>query len=190
MPVFQKLIVAFLCCLSPVGVSAQHVEGKLLEHPETAMVRAFLPGDTIAAYSLGALAFELHYPDRPYDEDHFPDTAYKERLVVCGQSYMIDSLLFNNYNEYSGVYFFSDDAYVIEKDYYVVSFFNSFQMGTMAQPCYLVFKAVDGKACPVSLYMLTDIEDNSGRIENTIRYYIEDEYLYLKGKKLELIRTF
>lgn len=168
-----------------------HPEGRRLhECPQVPLEWSFLPGDTVAAYSLGALAFEVRTPGRPYAEEHFPDTAYKERLVVCGQSYMIDSLLFENYNEYSGVYFFSDDAYVIEKDYYIVSFFNAAQMGTMAQPCYLVFKTLNGKACPRALYMLTDIEDNSGRIENTLRYYIEDGNLYLKGENLLLIRTF
>ena len=184
------LVTVSVCCLLSAVARAQWTEGALHECPQTAMAWAFLPGDTVAAYSLGALEFEIHYPDRPYAEEHFPDTAYKERLVVCGQTYMIDSLLFNNYHEYSGVYFFSDDAYVIEKDYYIVSFINAFQMGTMAQPCYLVFKTTDGKACPCALYMLTDLEDNSGRKENTIRYTIEDGILYLQGENLELVRRF
>ena len=184
------LVTVSVCCLLSVGARAQWTEGALHECPQTPLKWSYLPGDTVAAYSLGALEFEIHYPGRPYAEEHFPDTAYKERLVVCGQTYMIDSLLFNNYHEYSGVYFFSDDAYVIEKDYYIVSFFNAFQMGTMAQPCYLVFKTTDGKACPCALYMLTDLEDNSGRKENTIRYTIEDGILYLQGENLELVRRF
>ena len=191
----QRLIAAIVFCLTFAGASSQNVgndatDGRRLhECPQMPLKWSFLPGDTIAAYSLGALAFEIRYPSRPYAEEHFPDTAYKERLVVCGQSYMIDSLLFHNYNEYSGVYFFSDSAYLIENEYYIVSFLNELQMGTMAQPCYLVFKTMDGIVCPVALYMITDIEDNSGRIENTIRYYIEDGILYLKGENLELVRT-
>ena len=165
-------------------------DSRLYDYPVTTMNMRFRFGDTVASYSSGALAFEIRYPKKPYDEDNFPDTSYRERLVACGQSYMIDSLLFRNYSEYSGMYYFNDDAYVINKEYYIVDFFNTFQMGTMIQPCFLVFKTTDGKACPTALYMLTDVEDNSDRIGKTVRYYIDNGNLYLKGKNLELIRKF
>ena len=164
-------------------------DSRLYDYPVTTMDSTH-SGDTVVSYSVGDLEFEVHYPGRPYDEDNFPDTAYKERLVVCGQSYMIDSLLFNNYSEYSGMYDFLGEAYVIENKYYIIDFRNGFQMGTMVQPCFLVFKTRDGKACPSALYMLTDVEDNSDRIGKTVRYYIDNGNLYLKGQNLELIRKF
>lgn len=163
---------------------------RLYDYPLTTMDMRFHYGDTIASYSVGALAFEIRYPERPYDEESFPDTSYRERLVVCGQSYMIDSLLFKNYNEYSGMYYFNEDVFVIENEYYIVDFFNTFQMGTMVQPCFLVFKTKEGRACPTALYMLTDVEDNSDRIGKTVRYYIDKGNLYLIGKNLELIGRF
>ncbi len=161
----------------------------MFEYPEVHMTQ-WVYGDTIISFSAESLAFEVLLPKQSYDMTSFPDTSYREKISFFNKTYMIDSLLYRNYSEYSGTYYFDDMAYIIDGKYYIVSFYNEFQLGTMVQPCFFVLKIIDGVALPLSLYMLTDIEDNSGRIENTICVYFDKDFLYLTGINLKLLRSF
>lgn len=148
-------------------------------------------GDTIVLHAEELFGLKILVPKRSYDVFAVgSDVQYREILTISGETYIIDSLLYRNYSEYAGTYDF-EAIYKIEKGrvlFYVVNFFNAFQMGTMVQPCYMIIKVKDEMIYIDSIYMQTDIEDNSGRIENSVRVYIRGGKLKLKGKNLVLLR--
>lgn len=182
------LMVGCVCVLAPLHV---HAQKKLHKYNQVTLYQRIC-GDTIIIYSPVFPEFEVHQPIHLDETRQFEiDSPYREIVAISSKSYMIDSLLYNNYSEYNGTYHF-ELVYVIErkdKQFFIVSFYNASQMGTMVQPSYLVFKPRDGETCLSSVYMLTDIEDNSGRIENTIRVHLKNDDLYLSGKNLELLKS-
>jgi hypothetical protein len=182
------LLACFACLLAPSSLYSQK---RLQKYAHLSMMHRVCD-DTVILYSSIFSEFEVRQPIRNDVPQFVIDTSYREKIIISGKSYMIDSLLYRNYSEYSGSYDF-ECVYVIERKnekYYIVSFFNAFQMGTMVQPCYLVFRSKKGNVCLNTVYMLTDIEDNSGRIENTVRVHLRNDDLYLTGKNLELLKSF
>lgn len=150
-------------------------------------------GDTLVLYPLGIQGIDISVPKRNYDVFICgSNLSDREIITISDKTYIIDSLLYCNYYEYAGTYEF-ETIYTIDKQeqkYYVIDFFNAFQLGTMVQPCYMILKTDGGKIILDSIYLQTDIEDNSGRIEDSIRVYFENESLKLKGDNLELLKTF
>lgn len=183
------LMVGCVCVLAPIHLRAQK---KLHKYDQVTLFQRIC-GNTAISSSPVFPEFEVRQPIHIDETQQFElDSSFREIVAISGKLYMIDSLLYNNYSEYNGTYNF-ELVYVIErkdKRFFIVSFYNASQMGTMVQPCYLVFKLRDGAACLSSVYMLTDIEDNSGRIENTVRVHLKNGDLYLSGKSLELLKSF
>lgn len=185
---FFLLLACIVCLLAPSRVYSQ----KRLQKYVHSYIMHRVCDDTAILYSSIFPEFEVRQPIRNDVLQFVIDTSYREKIIISGKSHVIDSLLYRNYSEYSGSYDF-ECVYMIEgknKKYYIVSFFNAFQMGTMVQPCYMVFRSKEGNVCLYAVYMLTDIEDNSGRIENTVRVHLKNDDLYLSGKNLELLKSF
>lgn len=188
----NTLVLLMAGCVCVFASLQLHAQKKLHKYDQVTLLQRIC-GNTAVLSSPVFPEFEVHQPIHLNELRQFElDSSYREIVAISGKSYMIDSLLYNNYFDYNGTYNF-ELVYVIEKNdkrFFVVSFYNASQMGTMVQPCYLVFKPRDGATCLSSVYMLTDIEDNSGRIENTVRVYLKNDNLYLSGKNLELLKSF
>lgn len=187
----NALVLLMVGCVFVFAPSNLHAQKKLHKYDYVTLFQRIC-GDTVIISSPVFPEFEVHQPIYIDETRQFEiDSSYREIVAISGKSYMIDSLLYNNYSEYNGTYHF-ELVYVIEgknKRFFIVSFYNAYQMGTMVQPCYLVFRQRDGETCLSSVYMLTDIEDNSGRIENTVRVHLKNDDLYLSGKNLELLKS-
>lgn len=179
----------FLCLLILISTD-MYFQTKLSKYPRYDFTEID-NGDTTVIYSDIVKGFIIHVPKRPYDVFEVPpDTSYRETITVSNKTYIIDSLLYRNYSEYAGTYAF-EGIYMIKKRnmiFFVVDFFNAFQMGTMVQPCYLLLSVRDGMITLDSIYIQTDIEDNTGRVENSVRVYHTGNKIKLKGKNLKLIR--
>lgn len=187
--VFCLQIFLILSILSPYNVYSQK---KLSDYPQSTFGEKD-HGDILILSPIEIQGIDVRVPKRTYDVFISGSSlSDREIITISDKTYMIDSLLYNNYSEYAGTYDF-EMIYTIEKQeqkYYVIDFFNAFQQGTMVQPCYMILKTEGGKIILHSIYMQTDIEDNSGRIENSVRVYFENDSLHLKGINLILLKVF
>ena len=165
---FHSLTLLSLIILLPIDVCSQQ---KLSDFPQDSFGEKD-NGDTLVFYPLEIQGINVCVPKRPYDVYLYGSLlSDREIITISDKTYMIDSLLYKNYTEYAGAYDF-ETIYTVEKyekKYYVVDFFNSLQIGTMVQPCYMILNVDEGKIILHSIYLLTDVEDNSGRIENTVQ---------------------
>lgn len=186
---FCILTLLILSTLLPINVYSQK---KLSDYPQVSFEEKEY-GDTLVLSPMEIQGIDVRVPKRTYDVFTCgSNLSDREIITISNKTYMIDSLLYNNYSEYAGSYDF-ETIYVLEKHkkkYYVIDFFNAFQLGTMVQPCYMILKVDGEQIIPHSIYLQTDIEDNSGRIESTVRVYFEKDSLYLKGVNLKLIKMF
>ena len=182
-------IFLILIIISPYNVYSQE---KLSDYPQASFVEKDY-GDTLVLSPLEIQGIYVRVPKRTYDVFICGSKlSDREIITISDKTYMIDSLLYSNYYEYAGTYDF-ETLYTIEKQkhkYYIIDFFNAFQLGTMVQPCYMLLRTDGGRIILHSIYIQTDIEDNSGRIENSVRVYFENGSLNLKGINLELLKMF
>ena len=187
--VFYLRILLVLCILLPINGYSQK---KMRDYPNVGFVEKDL-GDTLVLCPLEISGINVRIPNRTYDVFACGSKlSDREMITISGETYMVDSLLYDNYSEYAGTYDF-ERIYMVEKSekkYYIIDFYNAFQMGTMVQPCYMILSIDGGMPVLHSIYMQTDIEDNSGRIENTVRVYFENDNIRLEGVNMELIKTF
>lgn len=187
--VLPLLLFFIFSILSPLSVYSQE---KLCDYPQVSFGEMDMD-DTIIYYPLEIQGINVRVPKRAYDVFiHGSELSDREIINISDKTYMIDSLLYCNYSEYAGTYDF-ETLYIIEKQghkYYVIDFFNAFQLGTMVQPCYMILNKDDGKIKLHSIYIQTDIEDNSGRIEKSVQVYFENDNICLKGINLEPLKKF
>lgn len=126
------LLVGCVCVLAPLHL---HAQKKLHKYDHVTLFQRIC-GNTAILSSPVFPEFEVYQPIHIDESRQFElDSSYREIIAISGKSYMIDSLLYNNYSEYSGTYNF-ELVYVIErkdKVFFIVSFYNASQMGTMVQ---------------------------------------------------------
>lgn len=119
------------------------------------------------------------------------DTMYRFYLHT-NVDIMVDSLVLNEFSEYAlnfqplSVYSINDKR----NTFVILEAYDGYQMGTDVQPIYIVFKKDKTSMILHSVYQITDLEDNSGMIEQSIKVYIRNNRLFLKGKNLEMKRDY
>lgn len=105
---------------------------------------------------------------------------------------MVDSLVLNDPSEYAmnfqplSIYSIPDK----KSTYVILEAYNGYQNGTDVQPIYIVFKKDKSSIKLHSVYQITDLEDNSETIEKSIKVFIRNNRLLLKGKNLVRIRDY
>lgn len=119
------------------------------------------------------------------------DTAYRSYLQI-DKRVMIDSLFFTNTSEFAMDF---NILYVYpirhQKELFIVlECFDGFQMGTDSQPMYLVLKKHNASYTLQAAYMITNIEDNSCRIPNSVKVFFFRKKLFLRGKNLILMKFY
>ena len=119
------------------------------------------------------------------------DTMYRFYLHT-DVDIMVDSLVLNELSEYAlnfqpmSVYSINDKR----NTFVILEAYDGYQMGTDVQPIYFVFKKVKSSMILQSVYQITDLEDNSVMIEQSIKVYVRNNRLLLKGKNLKMIRDY
>ena len=119
------------------------------------------------------------------------DTMYRFYLRT-DVDIMVDSLVLNEWSEYAmnfqplSVYSVNDK----KSTFVIIEAYNGYQMGTDEQPIYIVFKKDKQSMILHSVYQITDLEYISEIIERTIKVYIRNNRLLLKGKNLKMIRDY
>ena len=119
------------------------------------------------------------------------DTMYRFYLHA-DVDIMVDSLVLNELSEYS-LNFQPMSVYSINEKrntFVILEAYDGYQMGTDVQPIYIVFKKVKSSMILQSVYQITDLEDNSVMIEQSIKVYVRNNRLLLKGKNLKMIRDY
>ena len=105
---------------------------------------------------------------------------------------MVDSLLLNDPSEYAmnfqpvSVY----SIYEKKSTFVILECYNGYQIGTDVQPIYIVFKKGGSSLILYSVYQITDLEDNSLKTEQSVKVFIRNNRLFLKGKNLIRIRDY
>ena len=105
---------------------------------------------------------------------------------------MVDSLVLNKPSEYA-MNFQPLSVFSIhnkKNTFVILEAYDGYQYGTAVQPIYIVFKKDKSSIKLHSVYLLTDLEDNSETIEKSIKVYIRNNRLFLKGKNLVRIRDY
>jgi len=105
---------------------------------------------------------------------------------------MVDSLVLNKPSEYT-MNFQPLSVFSIhnkKNTFVILEAYDGYQYGTAVQPIYIVFKKDKSSIKLHSVYLLTDLEDNSETIEKSIKVYIRNNRLFLKGKNLVRIRDY
>ena len=119
------------------------------------------------------------------------DTMYRFYLHT-DVDIMVDSLVLNEWSEYAmnfqplSVYSVNDK----KNTFVILEAYNGYQMGTDVQPIYIVLKKDKTSMILHSIYQITDWEYKTGMIEHSIKVYIRNNRLLLKGKHLEKIRDY
>ena len=105
---------------------------------------------------------------------------------------MVDSLVLNDPSEYAmnfqpvSVYSINDK----KSTFVILEAYDGYQIGTDVQPIYIVFKKDKSSLILYSVYQITDLEDNSVTTEQSIKVFIHNNRLFLKGKNLIKIRDY
>ena len=114
------------------------------------------------------------------------DTLYRYYLHT-DIDIMVDSLVLNEPSEYA-MNFQPLSVYSIhnkKSTFVILEAYNGYQYGTDVQPIYIVFKKDKSSIILHSVYQITDLEDNSATIEQSIKVFIRNNRLFLKGKNLK-----
>ena len=119
------------------------------------------------------------------------DTMYRFYLHT-DVDIMVDSLVLNEFSEYAlnfqplSVYSINDK----KNTFVILEAYNGYQTGTDVQPIYIVFKKDKPSMILHSVYQIIDLKDNSGIIEQSIKVFIRNNRLILKGKNLKMIKDY
>ena len=136
------------------------------------------------------IAIERIFPDTNYSPAPW-DTIYRSYLQI-DKKVMIDSLFFTNTSEFA-MNFNILYVYPIRRKkelFIVLECFDGFQMGSDSQPMYLILKKNNASYKLQAAYMITNIEDNSCRIPNSVKVCFFRKKLFLRGKNLILMKRF
>lgn len=164
-----------------------YAQSKLTGYPKIE-IQQYYQGDTTVLFYPEIYGLEVILPKDPTNSSWYSiDTNYRDIISLSGKHYLIDSLLYSNYLEYAGRYYFGVAYEVVKHKYYVVNFYNEYQQGTMIQPCFMVLAKKENGFERMSIYMITDIEDNSGQIEESVIVYEQNGELQLNGINIELL---
>lgn len=163
---------------------------RLSKYPQI-NISSHIENDTLIYFSVDLPDFEIIQPIKPNDSICFLyiDTFFRDILVVSDDVFMIDSILFNNYLDYAGIFSLADIHLIKKKKrkWFVVCIANEIQLGTNIQPYYIVIECIEENNFLHSVYFQTNIEDNSGQIESSVRVFVRKNNVYLKGKNLKRI---
>lgn len=119
------------------------------------------------------------------------DTSYRF-YIHTDVDIMVDSLVLNEWSEYALNFQPLSLFFIRNKKctFMILEAYDGYQMGTDAQPVFIVFKQDKSSVNLHSVYQITDLEDNSETTEQSIKVFIRNNRLFLKGKNLERIRDY
>lgn len=118
------------------------------------------------------------------------DTAYRDYFVSGENVYIIDSLVITNHNSYSmnsqieGVY----KTRINGEKFIIVDFYDGFQLGTMVQPLYFIFKEEKGSFALQSVYIIENVNAYDSVVTESLQMFYENGKIKMKGINLVLLR--
>ncbi len=187
----RNFLIVVSCFLYVLLHNVSYSQNRLYNYPQLT-IKTQLENATYISYSDDFPEFRLCTPIRPNDTPLDTTAVYRGYIKFLNNKYLIDSILLDDYSGYAGSY---DLTYIFvvengKSKWFVVSFYDGTQYGTFIQPCYLIFKKQENGCSLISQYLLTDIEDHSGKITNSVKVFFRKGRLLLKGKNLVMMKDF
>ena len=130
----------------------------------------------------------MHKTNGEYFE--ISDTLYRDYILLDNEKYLVDFLMYKNYDEYAMYFEYLYTYYIQHKqiEYLIINGSNGFQMGTEAQPLYMIFQKKGNKYHFLSSYYIEDMGYYDKKILNSVKVIFRGDKMILKGINLKRVR--